>query len=148
MASKKWPRPDRSFHLPIYGGRVYLYRSVAAYDAALAFLRQAPREGHMEGVCRQLVNDSDGDGDVIYVVGWFSDRPSTLVHECAHLAAFALQRAGIDIRDSNAEAYCYLLSDILERLGLDDKNGVAAANAQVPAPDPCRDLHGRGSPMP
>lgn len=65
------------------------------------------------GMCYPTQNDI---GSRLYVVGWFDGDIQTLVHESCHLALMVLNHAGIDPRDSDGEAMCYLIDSMFAGL--------------------------------
>ena len=113
-----FPPPAVNFTMPVYGGRVFMFKTETAMKKALDYLHADYACENLGGCCVQI--DVPG-GSVIYLVGWFTGDFSTLVHECGHLAMYVMSRAGIDVRNDGGEAYCYLLGDIVDRMGIDKK---------------------------
>ncbi len=107
----KRPKPWRDFRVPVYGSRVLAYRTAKQYAAACESLGIEWDSEAVDGVVCQANHDS---GHTVFIVGWFNNEPSSLVHEIGHLAIFVLVRAGMDPRDSNGEALCYLLGTLCQ----------------------------------
>ena len=113
----RWPKPAAQFTVPIYGGGVYLFTSQAEYAQALAFLKQSPAREGVAGCARWLENQDTKD--VMYMVGWFDKKPTTLVHEATHVALYIAEYVGFSPKAGGGEPFCYLLDTLLEKLGLD-----------------------------
>jgi hypothetical protein len=126
----KFPKANMEFKVPIYGGDVLLYRSEARLNQLLKYLKRPDEElSHdMGGTCRYMENN----GYALYVIGWHTKNNSTIVHECGHLAAYILKRAGVD--DTGGEAFCYLLEYLVRRFGIDSKPRAKPAKAKVLKP--------------
>lgn len=96
--------------VPLYGGCVHYITSWEEWRRAHRALGIDTSQERPEGRASQLLDDKTGRTH--YLIGVFSKsgaRYETLVHECGHAAFFILNRAGIDPRDSQGEAYCYVL---------------------------------------
>lgn len=115
----RFPKPAVEFEVPVYGGDVYLFLDEEAFNQAMTFCcRVEEPQDVAGGRCAQLISK---EGRALYLVGWFTSRYSTLVHECGHLALFVLRRAEIDPTESNGEVYCYLLGALVALLTKEDK---------------------------
>ena len=114
---KKWPKPNISFSVPLYGGRVYIFKTEKQSLAAEEYFDCQPICKATCGSCRHLLDDLTKQS--YYLVAWLDGKRSTLVHELTHASIFILRHAGIDIRDSEGEALCYLLNDLLVQAGVD-----------------------------
>lgn len=54
----------------------------------------------------------------LHIIGVFNDKPSTLAHECAHMAFDICSRAGVIVEPGRAnETYCHLISCLVEFCG-------------------------------
>lgn len=105
------PKPWREFTVPLYTGKVFIYRNRTKFKKAIdAHNNKIDEDDLCYGRCVELYKT----GVKHYVIGWFDGNRSTLVHELGHLAIFALLNAGMAIADSNGEAYCYLLQHLYE----------------------------------
>lgn len=108
-AMPKLPKPWRTFNIPLYGGSVFIYKSRKPFHSAVkAHGRSIEEDNSCGGRCVEIYKP----GVTRYVLGWFTDHRSTLVHELGHLAVFVITNAGMKIEDSGGEAYCYLLSHL------------------------------------
>jgi hypothetical protein len=104
---KSW----RKFRIPVYGSTVYAYRDQARFKGACDALNVEWAPEPVDGMTLQ----ADGsNGSTVFLVGWFNNDNSTLIHEMGHLAIFILVRAGIDPKDSNGETLCYLLGTLCQ----------------------------------
>ena len=113
-----WPKPHKEFAIPLYGGRVYVFTGKKKVALARTYLKLPPRDkGREYGFCEHSVHSETGDS--LYLIGWFNGKWDTLAHEIAHACFFSLAYAGIDVRESAGEAFCYLLSDLLCKAGID-----------------------------
>lgn len=91
------------FDIAIYGGKVYVVDSLKKFNKICRKIGAAEADESYAAGCT-----SDGQGS--YMVGVFvTDRKDAIVHECAHLAFEILERAGIDPREGVNEAFCYLI---------------------------------------
>lgn len=108
----KVPRPWRVIDVPLYGGQVAIYTDRLRMIKALHGLSVDAEVGAEGGSCLPLER-TDG---VIYLAGWYDGKRPTLVHEMAHASLFILTRAGIDPRDSQGEAFAYLLEHLVNEL--------------------------------
>lgn len=110
-----WPKPTKEFDVPVYSGRIYLYRTPEKYNQALEYLKEKPRDLITSaGTAMHLTNNKTGKS--IFLVGWFNRELATLVHECGHLTFAILLHAGVDVKEGNNEAYCYLLDTLFSKL--------------------------------
>ena len=111
------PKPKKTFLVPVYGGRLYLYVDDKLARKALEALFIEPHldDDDAIGWCLPGLQPTGG---AIYVVAWLDGLTSTLVHELGHAAFYILGRAGIDARDSSGEAFCYLQAELLNRCGV------------------------------
>ena len=55
-------------------------------------------------------------GAITHVMGVFDGKTETLAHEVAHVCIKVLEYSGVPITRESSEAFCYLLSDLLEKL--------------------------------
>lgn len=91
-----------------YSGIVYLCESQKEYKKKHHKIFNEPidltgKNGRCDGY-----NDNGFYG---YLV-WANDSPS-LAHEMAHVVIHVFKRCGIDPSDSDGEAFCYLLAQLL-----------------------------------
>lgn len=117
MSRKRWSKPVKQFQVPIYGGRVYLFKDRATWAQAREYLGLVATDEKFTGHFTSATND---DGSVVYVLGWFNGMPTTLAHEAIHLGFSILDRAGVPTTKSTDEAMAYLVDHLLKQLGLDD----------------------------
>jgi len=117
MKQKKWPKADHTFNIPLYGGVIHLFMNRAKFNKAVEFLLDIDESKDTAvGRARHVTNEK---GESIYLIGWFNNELETLVHEICHITGYILDHAGIDVRDSGMEAYCYLAGHITEVLTSD-----------------------------
>jgi hypothetical protein len=111
----KYPKPDKRFLVPLFGGEVNVFRNKDKMNKAhLALgLEEIDFTGNV-GIARNLSHT--GTGEVLYLVGWFDEKQTTLVHELAHLTFYVLGNAGVPVENNGAanETYCYLLDNLFE----------------------------------
>lgn len=110
----KWPKPFREFGVPLYGGRVYIYDSFEKWRQAKQYLTKEPGDDTPSlGKCTFLTSNT---GSAIALILVTNGNTGTLVHELAHATFFILDRAGVPVKEGEAnEAYCYLLDALFER---------------------------------
>ncbi len=117
MSRPRRPKADRSFTVPLYGGRVYLYTNPDKLNQASEHfgLDRADTDS-LHGIFRKTstVNGS------VYLIGQFTPKRSILVHEAAHCAMNILHYVGIPTNEESDEAFCYLLDHLCTKLGLDE----------------------------
>lgn len=102
-----WPK-TKEVRIPLYGRRaLHLVKTKQAFNQAMA--NRGILKSEMEGVAGRTCATYDDDGYTIYLVGWFDGDRSVLVHELSHVCFFIFSEVGIDARDSDGEAFCYLL---------------------------------------
>lgn len=113
------PKPEVNFEIPIYGGRVYLYRSQTDYENAVVYYGQSvDLERSLR--CGESSGFNVKDGGRVYLVGWYDTLPETLLHESLHLTFNLLRDVVIDpTEDSGEEAFCYLQEEIFRSLSQD-----------------------------
>jgi hypothetical protein len=110
----KLPKPVKRFEIPIYGGEVLLYKDQKEFWKAYEFLGgRQEYESPKSGEAAHLTSD---DGMNVFLIGWYSERLPTLVHEVTHTAIFLFWHVGIDPRDSNGEAMAYLVGYLIDKL--------------------------------
>lgn len=115
-SNSEWPKPDRCFEVEIYSGRVYLYRDKKRFEQACKFLDYPYDTDGVAGVCLYLVHQEQA----IYLIGWFNDRLSTLMHEMFHLQKMLFEHANIKPElDTGGETAAYLLGALVRQMGLD-----------------------------
>lgn len=111
----KLPEAYRTFPVPLYPGRVYLYLSRSRFNAISRALGCASRvDIRNAGVCLKTTHPKTGVP--LYVVGWFDKCTRTLVHETTHAALFVLEDVGISPTDSRGEPLCYLLGALIHEM--------------------------------
>lgn len=106
-----WPKPWRTFRVPIYGGMVYVFRDLPKLARARVYLTGAAAHLRPSDGCAAALEDRKGYR--VYLIGWFDGHFSTLAHECGHTALNVLEAAGIDPRESSGEALCYLQGELM-----------------------------------
>ena len=66
------------------------------------------------------IEDCDGmasdDKNNVHLVGVFDGSITTLVHELSHVTIKVLEHVGVPITSECSEAYCYLISNLMEEL--------------------------------
>ena len=99
------------YYCDLYGENIYFYIGCPSKKFKKACIKRYNYrpDGTPNGRCLRLNNGSQ----VIWIKK-ANDMPS-LVHEICHAASNILESRGIDIRDSNCEAYCYLVENILSK---------------------------------
>jgi hypothetical protein len=108
---RHFPKPSIEFDIPIYGGRAYLYRTDREYHQACAYLGHPVR--NPDPMCGRFLHCFNRAGNSVYLVGWFNDDWTVLVHEAAHCALAILDYCGIQPGEGRGEPYCYLLQSLL-----------------------------------
>ena len=105
---KSGPNPLKKIKIPLYGGHIWFFTDVSAYNEASNQLDEDSGESHERGVgmTRVYVDEEDRR---IYMVGVFDKGLQTLVHELGHVTIIVCEYAGIDPRSGNGEPFCYLL---------------------------------------
>lgn len=89
---------------------MYLCPSFETWDKASAYVGSDFKAKGYAGLCGQYVHPDIG---TINLVGVFDGRVATLVHELSHCAFNILGRAGVPVKDYEAnEAYAYLLDTL------------------------------------
>lgn len=97
--------------IPIYGGTVLFYTSREAY--AKAHAKRSDREFD-PAICDGVCSDFSG---MIYMIGVFDGRLSTLVHETAHAAFKILRDVNVPVgADGNQEAFCFMQEWLFQQL--------------------------------
>lgn len=108
---KKWPKPAAEFKVPLYFGRVYVFRDADAYNQAYHFVAHKPNEWPaLPGVGGQhTLMERAGQ----YLVLVYASDLSALVHELSHAAFQILEMAKVPVAPkTNEEAFCYLLDNL------------------------------------
>lgn len=118
---RKWPKTLIVVPVPIYGGTLYVARSHAEYNAALAYMRVARQDDLPAAGCAQTFQRAADDGTTVYMLGLFDGAPGTLAHEVCHTAFNIFERVGANPEDGRCnEAFCYLVGwlvwKIMEKL--------------------------------
>ena len=100
----------RELSLRPYNGRLFIACSRADYEKSHKKIFKYPE---------QLTDSQAGrfrgegvDGFWTYLV--YGDSGATLAHELAHVIFHVFDRCGIDPRDSDGEAFCYMLSQLMK----------------------------------
>jgi hypothetical protein len=99
----------KTFDVPLYGGKVFLYKDRKRFHKAIASYNT---KAEFDDVCNGRCIEFYKKNTMHYLVGWFDDYEPTLVHEIGHLAMFVLMRVNMNPTDSGGEAYCYLLAHL------------------------------------
>ena len=112
----KWPKYRRRFPVPIYGGMIYLFDTQEAFFQAASFLKGEPElsEGRYNGNATHFVNSVTGES--IYLIGWYNNQLSTLVHEITHVGIFIMTHVGINPVSDGGEAMSYLNGYLFEQI--------------------------------
>jgi hypothetical protein len=110
---KKWPKYEGHMFIPIYGGEIYLFKTQEKFFQAVEFLGGKKESDLYNGNATHFVNDK---GDSLYLIGWYNDELSTLVHEITHVGIFLMTHVGIDPRSDDGEAMCYLTGYLFQCL--------------------------------
>lgn len=107
-----------AFSVPVYGGLCSVHLTPEDFNK-YRFDRfgGAPIT---RPACGRTSKISHADSSVEYVVGWFDGKVSTLAHEMAHVAIFALTRAGINVAGEDGEPFCHLLDSLMQLAGADE----------------------------
>lgn len=113
MGSLPYHTPVLEFDIPIYGGRVYCFTSIEAYNSFRTHVGCDPLDSPSAGYCTQYRNTVTGS--TIYSIMVADSLPSTLVHELGHLTHQILAHAGV----KDEEAFCYLLDFLFRECGGD-----------------------------
>jgi hypothetical protein len=101
------------FQIPIYNIDCYMFTSRDDYASAKSAVKADCVDlSGLGGRCCCL--DRERDGAVMYYVGIFDGKLSTMVHEITHLALFVLASVGIDPQSSHGEAMCYLVGFLFD----------------------------------
>ena len=103
------------YYCELYGFNVYYFLGWSKEEFIIYASKNYSYNGNMEG-CNgrtlELIRNDNGSCD--YVI-WTKDLNSNhvLSHEAVHVAFFALNARGIDVRDSCAEAMAYVVEAIV-----------------------------------
>jgi hypothetical protein len=124
----KLPPYIKSVRLPLFEQNIHFVTSMDHYNICLGvmgFPPQAPAAGKGGWY-------TDGDGDVMFLVGVMNGEHSTLVHEISHVTHFLCKYIGIDVEYGGAnETFCYIMGALYKELAplLDDANRKKARSA-------------------
>ena len=119
ISAHSWPKPFKEFDIPIYGGRVYVFKTRLAIEKARAHLN-APRcdlDIHRLAGFAEAFYHKEGFRR-LYLVGWFTGSVVTLGHELNHVAFMELERVGIDARNDIGETFCFLQGWLMRACGV------------------------------
>lgn len=100
-----------------YPGRVFLCRSMAELRREHRRLTKndiGESSENSHGLMAVVKNEKTGKR--IYLVT--ADTPSCLAHEFSHVIFSLFDYVGMDPRDSQGEAFCYLLDRLLQDAGV------------------------------
>ncbi len=100
-------KPKYDFPVPIFGGRVLVFTSVAAMNKVTADLG-IPQNIHPKVLGWGVSFLDDDTGNIRYLVGWFDKSIVTLSHELNHVTFMILKHVGVDSRNDIGEVHCYL----------------------------------------
>lgn len=110
---KPWPANAVTHEVPLYGSCVYFVQSLADYNLCMDFYKMKHSKDDCVGKVQWCVNKKDGT--TFFMLGVFDGKPSTLVHELAHLTFFVLAHVGVPVKEGKPnEAYCYLLDSLYD----------------------------------
>ena len=112
----KWPKPDAAYTVPLYGGEVYLFKTISKLQSASRFLSSAADIDFSGLLGCVTYYTRNSNGNRIYCVGVFDNSLTTLVHECSHVALSISETVGIKPTESCGEPFCYLIDNIFDVL--------------------------------
>ena len=105
--------------IPIYGGRLIVCWSRVEFDAQRdRLLPGAAPLGPSAGKTSRITAP---DGSTTYLVGVFDDCWSSLAHELDHVTTWVMQRANINMADSDGEVRAYLMGALCKLCGMDER---------------------------
>lgn len=67
-------------------------------------------------LCAGRTSQIFASGKTVYLLGWFDEKISTLIHECVHIALFALEERNINPHTDDGEVMAHLTDRIFDRL--------------------------------
>ena len=116
-SKNRWPKPVVEFDIPIYGGRLYIFKTQEDFVNAESHLSGNPPkivDCCFDGHATHFTHSTTGQST--YMIGWYSDKISTLIHELGHICVFVFKHSGMEIGDSDGEAFCYLQGWLFDQI--------------------------------
>mgnify|MGYP000961172966 CR=1 FL=1 len=109
MASK----PKRYFKLSLrpYNGELWIAKTKEAYDLAHKRIFKEPDVAFCEGVAGRFSGGANRNGMWAYLI--WAPTPAIMAHELSHVIFATFNRCGIDPRNDEGEAFCYMLSQLM-----------------------------------
>ena len=113
MTSQR-PATVKTCPVPLYGGSVWLAKSIEDIQACVALLGGDPPPDKAAGLAYPCAYHKRSK---VYLVGVYDGSISTLAHELAHTTFFILSDCGVPVEPgAHNEAFCYLLGHLMYRL--------------------------------
>lgn len=108
------PIPWFELEIPIYGGRLIVYKN-RKQIATVVRVVGATNDHDGKDVTGVFFPVTLRDGKSLYVIGWYDKTVSTLLHELLHCVLYILSSRNIDIT-KDEETACYILQYIFGKL--------------------------------
>lgn len=102
------------FDIPIYGGKVKLYKSKDEYMSQREDLIDDEPDFDIDDFSGIVERIDLEDGSYYYAVGVFDGKVKTLVHELTHVAIFIAEHTVWAVNSTTSEPFCYLLETLFE----------------------------------
>ena len=103
------PSPYLEFGVPVYGGRVVLYRHYPDFAQAMRSLDPAQEPDASVNGTVFVCQDPRNNRSWLYVLGIFYAYPSLRIHELTHLSLSVFKNVDIDPVCGNGEPFAYLM---------------------------------------
>lgn len=100
----------RNFNVPIYDADVAMATTHEELNKLLLEYDCDTTDIYLDGYCAQGASCESQ-----FILGCTHQSPAVLCHECIHLAKFILDRAQIDVKDSNCETLAYLVGFLVDK---------------------------------
>lgn len=94
-----------------YNGKLFIAANRAEYEAAHTDIFKTP-DVLTRAQCGRFSGGEGVTGLWTYLV-WAKGKPQ-LAHELSHVLFHVFERCGMDPRDSGGEAFCYMLSQLMD----------------------------------
>lgn len=118
------PQKPNFFYCEIYMVNIYFYQEVSARETVVSmkkYLDTVFSEERFDGAAGKALQLHTGDF-IIWTREKASKVPTTLAHECLHIANMILHARGITIDTENDEVQAYLLGWLMKKcLGFKNK---------------------------
>lgn len=110
--AKKLPKDAAKYDMKPYKRSVYMVTSRDDLATCEKYMNHPVWDSSKAAGAMLYMESKFSSG--IYFIGVFDGKITTLAHECSHAILELFLRQGLMAHDSQGEAFCYLLEDMLK----------------------------------